>query len=307
MEDVIKVVGLNKYYSGKQVLNNINFSLKRGESLGILGSNGAGKSTLLETVEGLRNIDEGSVTVLGKDIASDYKAIQKSIGVQLQKSSLFGELSVHKNVILYAGLYDESKNVDTLLQQFDLTEIKDTIVDNLSGGQFQRLNLCIAMLNNPVILFLDEPTTGLDPKARRNLWDKVKAFKNKGCSVIITTHYMDEAQELCDRVIILRKGSILADDSPQNLMRNIAHPKIIELEVEGNYLEEIFAAFDYKKMDNKLHFRSLNLTQDLVRLIKVVETAGLNMIDIGFRQAKLEDVYMELTNTEQLQEAEPSY
>jgi ABC-2 type transport system ATP-binding protein len=302
MKQVIRVENLNKYYNGKQVLNNISFCLNEGESLGVLGSNGAGKSTLLETIEGLRTIEDGKVTVLGEDVSKNYKSIQEQIGIQLQKTSLFGELSVAKNLKLYAGLYNKLQDIDMLMKKFDLINIQSTIVNNLSGGQFQRLNLCIAMLNNPAILFLDEPTTGLDIKGRKALWEKIKALKQTGCSVILTTHHMEEAEELCDRVIILHKGKILANDAPHNLIRGINRPEIIKLEIEGDYSIELFAAFDCKRVNNKLYIKSLNLTRDLIQLLNLIERASLNMIDIGFHQASLEDVYLEFTDSEILQE-----
>lgn len=296
MDYIIEIDNLSKYYQEKVVLNNISFKVKRGETLGLLGSNGAGKSTLLETIEGLRSVDFGNVKVLGKDISKEYKSIQRNLGIQLQKTSLFGDLSVETNIKLYAGLYDKIDRVPFLMDDFDLSGIARSQINNLSGGQFQRVNLCIAMLNDPEILFLDEPTTGLDPKARKDLWTKISNLKKRGCTVIITTHYMEEAEALCDRIIILHKGNILADEEPKQLVKHLKYPKIIQVEIHGEFNSLCFSDFDYKVEENKIHIKSLDLTKDLITILGIIESQGIKMIDIGFHQASLEDVYLEITN-----------
>lgn len=295
MEEVIRVDNLTKSYNNRVILDNLSFSLSKGESLGILGSNGAGKTTLLETIEGLRTVDKGSVRVLGKDIVTDYKMIQNRIGVQLQKTSLFGDLSVEQNVHLYANLYRNKTDIRILLKDFDLEKQRKTEVKNLSGGQFQRLNLCIAMINNPAILFLDEPTTGLDPSARLILWDKISNLKKQGTSIILTTHYMEEAQNLCDRIIIIHKGKFVANDTPENLIRNLKAPKFIILKIDGNIPMHCFHGYNTHIYKNALYFKSTEPEKELIGILRIVEKEQIAVQNISIHEANLEDVYMEIT------------
>jgi ABC-2 type transport system ATP-binding protein len=295
MEEIIKVLNLTKSYNERIVLNDISFSVHKGESLGILGSNGAGKTTLLETIEGLRVVEKGLVEVLGKDITKDYKTVQNMIGVQLQKSSLFGDLTVKQNIRLYANLYKNKTNVDALLDEFNLKKQKNNYVNNLSGGQFQRLNLCIAMINNPAILFLDEPTTGLDPNARLLLWNKILALKEKGTSIILTTHYMEEAQSLCDRVIIIHKGKFVANDSPENLIRGLNAPKFIVLKFNGKIPDNCFDNYDIHSIKDALYLKSDKPEKELVDIIKIIEQKQISIQNISIHESTLEDVYMSIT------------
>lgn len=298
MKDVIKVSNLTKTYNGKKVLDNLSFNLLAGESLGVLGSNGAGKTTLLETIEGLRSIDSGNVWLLGKDIIKHHKSVQENIGIQLQKNSLFGDLTVKQNIRLYANLYNKSDSIESLIDDFDLTRQKSIVVKNLSGGQFQRLNLCIAMINNPAILFLDEPTTGLDPKARIILWEKIKQLKSKGTSVVLTTHYMEEAQALCDRIIVLHKGKFIANDSPSNLIKKLSMPKVVIVELSETPNAEMFNGYDTEIQNNTIHFRSNNPEKDLVQILNLIDKNNAEILNIKIQEASLEDVYLEMTNTQ---------
>jgi ABC-2 type transport system ATP-binding protein len=298
MKDVIKVSNLIKSYNNKRVLDDLSFHLLAGEALGVLGSNGAGKTTLLETIEGLRSIDSGSVWLLGKDIKKDHKSVQENIGIQLQKNSLFGELSVKQNIRLYANLYNKSDSIDALIHDFDLIEQKNTEVKNLSGGQFQRLNLCIAMINNPAILFLDEPTTGLDPKARIILWEKIRQLKAKGTSIVLTTHYMEEAQALCDRIIVLHKGKFIANDSPSNLIKKLNMPKVVIVELSEAPDEEMFEGYSTEIHNNTVHFRSNYPEKDLAQILNLIDKNNAEILNIKIQEASLEDVYLEMTNTQ---------
>ena len=298
MKDVIKVSNLIKIYNNKRVLDDLSFHLLAGEALGVLGSNGAGKTTLLETIEGLRSIDSGSVWLLGKDIKKDHKSVQENIGIQLQKNSLFGELSVKQNIRLYANLYNKSDSIDALIHDFDLIEQKNTEVKNLSGGQFQRLNLCIAMINNPAILFLDEPTTGLDPKARIILWEKIRQLKAKGTSIVLTTHYMEEAQALCDRIIVLHKGKFIANDSPSNLIKKLNMPKVVIVELSEAPDENMFEGYSTEIHNSTVHFRSNNPEKDLAQILYLIDKNNAEILNIKIQEASLEDVYLEMTNTQ---------
>ncbi|MDF4221064.1 ABC transporter ATP-binding protein [Maribacter sp. M208] len=293
---IIEIVGLNKFYDGLPVLKNINFKIKSGETVGILGANGAGKSTLLESIEGLRKIDNGNIKVLGLDIKKHQKKIQKNIGIQLQKTSLFEELTVEDNVKIFYGLYGVKKNIIDIINEFDLEKIKNSKVGRLSGGQFQRLNLCLSMINNPKILFLDEPTTGLDPKVRKELWDKIRELKNAGHTILLTTHYMEEAEELCDRIIFMRQGKIVADDTPKNLTKTINIPKELVIEVDKPITREEMHGLDSIANGTQIRIKSSNIMKDLMFVFEIFKNKDIQVIDVKITDANLEDVYMEIYN-----------
>jgi ABC-2 type transport system ATP-binding protein len=295
MEKIIEVNRLTKIYNNKIVLDDISFTLSKGESLGVLGSNGAGKTTLLESIEGLRKIDKGEIVVLNKNVAKEYKTIQSQIGIQLQKSSLFGDLSVKDNLKLYSKLYNRKKNIDLLLSDFELIDHKNQKVKNLSGGLFQRLNLCIAMINEPTILFLDEPTTGLDPKARRILWERIKELKRNGASLILTTHYMEEAENLCDKIIILHEGKMLANDSPQHLIKKLDVPRVFMIELAEKANGNFFNNSKCSIYNNQVYVKSTDASKDLSEILNIIETNSIKINNISIHEANLEDVYMELT------------
>ncbi len=218
MAGIIEVKNLKKTYKDVDAVKGVSFSVKKGEVFGILGPNGAGKTTTLEMIEGLKQIDGGSATINGVNVAEDSYAVKEMIGIQLQSSSFFEKLSLVEILRLFSDLYVETKDANELLREVDLEEKAKAQVKQLSGGQKQRFSIASALVNDPVALFLDEPTTGLDPQARRNLWDLVKQIQAAGKTVVLTTHYMDEAEYLCDRIAIMDQGKIIALDTPKNLI-----------------------------------------------------------------------------------------
>jgi ABC-2 type transport system ATP-binding protein len=215
---IISVNKLTKRYSESIAVDAIEFSVREGEVFGILGPNGAGKTTTLEMMETLRSIDAGSVTVDGVDVASQPQQIKEIIGIQLQATSFFDKLTLSEQLRLYAGFYRNSVDSSQLLEYVQLANKAKSYVENLSGGQRQRFSIAAALVNAPRVLFLDEPTTGLDPQARRNLWELVRSIKERGITVVMTTHYMDEAETLCDRIAIMDEGKILEIDTPRKLI-----------------------------------------------------------------------------------------
>lgn len=294
--NVIIVKNLCKSYGDRIVLDNLSFNLDEGEAVGILGPNGAGKTTLLETIEGLRKIDAGEVTVLGEDITKNSKRIQRLIGIQLQKTSLFDNISVEETVYLYSKLYNQNKSTNELLDEVDLLSQKNIYVQNLSGGQFQRLKLCLALINNPKILFLDEPTTGLDPSARSLIWEKITNLKMKGTSIVLTTHYMEEAQALCGRIIILHQGKFIANDTLHNLLKQLDFPRMFILETKSKINESWFSKFDYEIYKDEIYIRSKCTNNDLEDILKIAKINKINISNISIHEANLEDVFMKLTN-----------
>ncbi len=238
---VISVKNLTKNYRSFQAVKGISFEVYEGEIFGLLGPNGAGKSTTLEIIETLREKTEGEIIVAGYNIDKDINAIKRIIGVQLQTSGFYPGLNLSELIQLFAGLYNQPVNQRELLQLVNLEEKAKNKFKELSGGQKQRFSIATTLINKPKIIFLDEPTTGLDPQARRNLWDLIRDIRSKGTTVIITTHYMDEAEILCDRVAIMDQGKIIALNSPDQLIDDLVatgfeRPK----EVKQANLEDVF-------------------------------------------------------------------
>ena len=240
-ETIIKVKELVKNYGNFQAVKGISFDVHKGEIFGLLGPNGAGKSTTLEIIETLREKTSGEVWVNGFNLDKDPDEIKKIIGVQLQTSGYYPNLNLVELITLFNGLYNRNIDPMSLLEMVNLKDKAKAKVKELSGGQKQRFSVATTLINDPKIVFLDEPTTGLDPQARRNLWDLVRNIRDKGATVIITTHYMDEAEVLCDRVAIIDAGRIIAMDSPDRLIDNLVasgfeRPK----EVKKANMEDVF-------------------------------------------------------------------
>ena len=238
---IITVKDLTKRYDDKLVVDGISFEVKKGEIFGILGPNGAGKTTTLEMMEALRPIDQGSVVIDGVDVGSRPSDIKEIVGIQLQSTSFFDKLTLREQLQMFDSLYGTEVNPDELLADVQLTEKAKNYVEQLSGGQQQRFSIAAALVNQPKVLFLDEPTTGLDPQARRNLWELIEGVKQRGITVVLTTHYMDEAELLCDRLAIMDEGKIITIDTPKNLIkqllkRGFTKPQVVQ---QAN-LEDVF-------------------------------------------------------------------
>lgn len=218
-ESLLQVTDLRKKYpSGFEAVKGISFEVAKGEVFGILGPNGAGKTTTLEMIEGMREITSGTVVLNGINTQENPYAIKEQIGIQLQSSAFFPNLSLVELLGMFSDLYGQVNDPMQLLGEVGLAEKANARVKDLSGGQKQRFSIATTLVNKPIAIFLDEPTTGLDPQARRNLWELIAQIKSKGTTIIITTHYMDEAQILCDRVAIMDDGKIVALDTPENLI-----------------------------------------------------------------------------------------
>ncbi|WP_051947382.1 ABC transporter ATP-binding protein [Muricauda sp. MAR_2010_75] len=295
VEEVIQVRNVFKHYSGTMVLNDVSFTLRKGEILGILGPNGAGKTTLLETIEGLRHLEKGEIRVLGYDQRRQSKEIQNQLGIQLQKTSLFDRLSVRENLHLYSRLYGQKHKINDLLEEVGLLQHAKTMAKDLSGGQFQKLKLCLALLNNPKILFLDEPSTGLDPTARSTVWKRIRELKQKGCSIIMTTHYMEEAHELCERIIILHDGKLVANNSPENLINQLGYPRKIILKFKERLLPSFWNGFHAKNVGDEIVISTHDYSNDLRKILEMTSQQNKTINSIRIQEANLEDVYLELT------------
>lgn len=240
-EVILKVAGLQKSYGAKTVVKGISFSVLRGEVFGIVGPNGAGKTTTLEMIETLRPIDKGRAVIDGIDVTESPFAIKQIIGIQPQTPAFQDKTKLNEVIELFAAAYGERVDPLKLLGEVKLEDQAGSYVENLSGGQRQRLSIAAALVHKPRVLFMDEPTTGLDPQARRNLWELVKRIQSSGVTIVITTHYMEEAELLCDRVAIMDKGRIIAMDRPKNLIKKLLDAGFKKSRrVEQANLEDVF-------------------------------------------------------------------
>lgn len=238
---IVEVKELRKVYGKKAVVKDISFSVNKGEIFGILGPNGAGKTTTLEMLETLRPIDGGSAMIDGYDVATNQDKIKAMIGVQPQNPAFEEKTKLSELIEFFSAAYGEKVNPKKFLEDVQLLDKADSYVENLSGGQQQRFSIAAALVHGPKVFFLDEPTTGLDPQARRNLWDLVRDIRERGVTVILTTHYMEEAQLLCDRVAIMDNGKIIALDTPQKLIKDLLKRGFTKKQhVEQADLEDVF-------------------------------------------------------------------
>ncbi len=298
---VIEVEHLVKIYGDIKAVNDISFQVKKGETFGMLGPNGAGKTTTVEIIEGLRTADSGRVSVLGLDIAKVPARIKQRIGIQLQAPSLLPLVSVQEILDLFGGFYERSLPVDDVLELLALKDSRKVLVKNLSGGQQQRLSVAMALINDPDIAFLDEPTTGLDPQARRGLWSVIEDMRSRGKTIFLTTHYMEEAERLCDRVAIIDHGQIIAMDSPRKLINNYFKESAIQFELEPAPPELVLQSFpgatQVMVSNNEVIIYSDNIPVTMSSILKYAEKTNQTeqLKDLYVREATLEDVFLKLT------------
>ena len=298
---VVDVTNLVKTYGSIKAVDGISFQVLTGETFGMLGPNGAGKTTTVEIIEGLRQADTGSVSVLGMDVANVPTKIKQRIGVQLQAPSLLPLVTVTELLDLFASFYDHSLSVDDVLEILSLEESRKVLVKNLSGGQQQRLSVALALINDPDIAFLDEPTTGLDPQARRSLWAVIEDMRSKGKTVFLTTHYMEEAERLCDRVAVIDHGQIIASGSPRELIQTHFKENAIEFDMTPPPLEiamqTLPGATRVRLHDTGVTIYSADMPVTMSALLKYAEKMGstANLKNLRVREATLEDVFLKLT------------
>jgi ABC-2 type transport system ATP-binding protein len=295
---VVDVRDLKKTYNKVVAVDGINFTVERGEIVGLLGPNGAGKTTTIECLEGLREFDSGSISVLGINPVKDGPALRKRIGMQLQESALPNDIKVWEAMDLYASFYENPITWDPLLTRIGLAEKRNSRFSTLSGGQKQRLYIALALLNDPDVVFFDEITTGLDPQSRRVMWDLVNDIRNDGKTVFLTTHFMDEADILCDRVIIIDHGRIVATGTTEELVGQLGLENRVLFTTSSDVTEALFETIPgFKRFDSEAEKITVSGKGDL--LIKYVIDRLVDS-NIPFRNIRsehpdLEDVFLKLT------------
>jgi ABC-2 type transport system ATP-binding protein len=299
-QTVIEVSNLVKAYGDVQAVNGISFDVRQGEIFGLLGPNGAGKTTTLSILEGLLQADDGTVHMLGQDVDSDAFHIKRQIGVQLQRTSLLPDLRVVEQVMLFSQLYGQRISPEqavTQLERVGLGKKADVFPDQLSGGQQQRLALALALVNNPEIVFLDEPTTGLDPQSRRALWEIILDLKEDGKTVMLTTHYMEEAEALCHRVGIIDRGEVIALDTPGDLVSQLEGISTVTtsaplpLEIIRSFPDVVKAEYD----GELLRIQTSDIMATLSAVLELSKQITVSLQDIRISQPNLEDVFLQLT------------
>jgi ABC-2 type transport system ATP-binding protein len=294
---------LRKTYDGKvEAVRGLNLEIRTGECFGLLGPNGAGKTTTIEILEGLLAPTSGEVSILGRSWRENEQEMREWLGISLQETRLSEKLTVRETIELFASFYRQPRSSQEVLEQLQLTEKADSWVGKLSGGQRQRLAVATALVCNPKILFLDEPTTGLDPQSRRQLWDIIRGFQSNGGTVLLTTHYMDEAERLCDRLAIVDHGQIIAEGSPADLIERLGGHHVVEFSVSGNSdgaslrtwngLPSVESVRDDDGII-ALNVKHPHLT--IPALLDAIEKQGSHLQHLTTRQASLEDVFVRLT------------
>jgi ABC-2 type transport system ATP-binding protein len=299
MRSVIQVSGVRKSYGATIAVHEVSFEVFEGEIFGLIGPNGAGKTTTMECIEGLRMPDQGSILVLGLDPFKDVYKLQDRIGVQLQQAQLQKRIKVWEAVDLWVTIYDKNAiDGERLLELLGLADKRDACFMNLSGGQKQRLFIALALINDPEVVFLDELTTGLDPQSRRAIWDLVRDIRERGKTVFLTTHLMEEAERLCDRVAIIEHGRIIDIDRPANLINRHCPERTVVLATDNPIAEERFQAMPRveKVIRTGLRFTILGRGDDLVtEVIHCLSENGIRVTDFRTVLPNLEDVFLKLT------------
>ncbi len=285
---ILEVHGLVKHYKGVRAVEGVSFKVSEGICFGLLGPNGAGKSTTVEMMEGLIEPTAGTVLFRGAPRTEDYR---QRIGIQFQHTALQDFLTVRENLKFFSALYQKTVAIESLIGQCRLEEFLDRDTHKLSGGQRQRVLLAIALVNDPELIFLDEPTTGLDPQARRNFWELVARIKAAGKTVVLTTHYMEEAYRLCDEIAIMDHGKIIAQGSPQALLTEHFDDSVIELPLAALNPRVTVA---YMRRDDMAEFT----TSDVGATLSQLQSAGVGLSQLRVRERTLEDLFLELTGKE---------
>jgi ABC-2 type transport system ATP-binding protein len=296
---ILQVQNLVKHYGSVQAVRGVSFTVEEGEVFGLLGPNGAGKTTTIEILEGLRDADSGRVLVCGFDPLRNADVLKHEIGAALQSTSLPDKLRVMEALRLFASFYKRRRDPEDLLKRFGLEEKRNTYYNKLSGGQKQRLALAMALINDPRVLFFDEPTAGLDPQVRREIYDIIEELRRDNKTILMTTHYIEEAERLCDRVAIVDHGKVIALGSPRELKQRSGGNTRIEVKLAkpapNGTLRELEGVVDSREVDGIYVLHTQRPPQTIVSLVKHLEAEGNELVSLEIATPSLEDVFIEMT------------
>jgi ABC-2 type transport system ATP-binding protein len=304
MDEAIRVEGLIKRFGSIVAVDGVSFSVKKGETFGILGPNGAGKTTTLEIIEGLQKPTQGHITVLGMDILRDIAQIKSRFGVQLQSSTYFDYLNLREILSLLGSFYPKCVPPEELLERVGLRDRATSTVRQLSGGQKQRFSVAASLINDPELVILDEPTTGLDPHSRRNVWDLIRGMHQRNVTVVLTTHYMEEAEALCERLAIMDRGKLVAIDTPINLINRLGSTYSVRLVVTDPIAKAQVTSLNgdielvQVLKDDSYLLRLRNAPKALDSILDEIVRKNISVQHLEIRPVTLEDVFLELTGNE---------
>ena len=295
----VRCRGLKKSYGDVKAVDGLDLTVARGECFGLLGPNGAGKTTTIEILEGLTQADEGEVEILGESWRMHPQSLRERIGISLQETQLNDKLTVLETLWMFRSFYKKGRTPDELMRQLSLEEKRNARVGKLSGGQKQRLAVACALVGDPEILFLDEPTTGLDPQSRLELWEQITLFRQTGGSVLLTTHYMEEAHRLCDRVAIVDHGKLISLGTSLELIASLHGSNVVEFATEPDLptevVESLPAVHSVRRRGNALALTVDSLPASVPALLSAIERAQVKLVSLSTHQATLEDVFVSLT------------
>ncbi|MEO8288649.1 MAG: ABC transporter ATP-binding protein [Chloroflexota bacterium] len=297
---IIDIAGLSVFYGDVKAVRGVNLQVEHGEIFGLLGPNGAGKTTMLSAIEGIVKPTAGRVIVLGRDVQKQTEEVQRTLGISLQSTAFFDELKLWELVKLYAGMYEvflSKSEILALLARFDLAEKANALTRQLSGGQQQRMALALAICNDPQIVILDEPTTGLDPQARRAVWAIIRELRAEGRTVVLTTHYMEEAQELCHRIGIIDRGELIALDTPAGLIRSLKADSLISttIRLPESEVEALPGVTGVRWEGDHMLVQTNDAQETVFGLQKLAVEHRQLLTDLTIKQPDLEDVFIALT------------
>ena len=299
MPSTLVVNDLHKRYGEFEAVRGVSFEVPQGQVFGLLGPNGAGKTSTVECVIGLRRPDSGSISLCGIDALTQPERVKERIGVALQSTLLQDQITPREALKLFGAFYQRRAPVNWLLERFALTEKANAPFDSLSGGQKQRLALALAFVNEPDVLFLDEPTTGLDPQSRRDLHGAILRMKQEGRTVLLTTHYIEEAHALCDRIAIVDHGKVIAEGTPDELIARAGGAQRVSVRTARPLAADELQAIPFvqrvKIVDDRAELKSTKVTQTIIELVRLVEARGTELVDLSIQRPSLEDVFIELT------------
>ncbi len=299
MAKALEVRNLKKYYGPVKAVDGVSFYCLRGQVFTLLGPNGAGKTTIVEILEGLREADSGEIVFLGKPCERIGRKEKERIGVVLQQTTLLPRIKVREMLEMFSAFYSKTVSTAQLLEICSLEDKAEALVETLSGGQRQRLAIALALVNDPDVIFLDEPTTGLDPQARRNIWNLIESLKAQGKTIFLTTHYMDEAEQLSDYVYIMDQGRIIAKGTPQSLIDSLGQANVIEFSrgnISADQLEALSEALDVRLSPDSAAVYAEDAASALAQIVDWARACQVPLEHLAVRRPNLEDVFLTLSS-----------